>query len=125
MEGEILLNGRALPAMRTWKRTVGYVLQQDRLLTSATVGEVLRFSSRMRNPQATRREEHEERVSKVLAALGLQEKEQSRVGLPGQGGLSGGELRRVSIGQELVADVKMLFLDEPTSGLGKTARIAG
>ena len=105
--------------MRIWKRTVGYVLQHDRLLTSSTVGEVLRFSSRLRNPQETSMEEHEHRVQKVLAALGLEDKENFRIGIPGQGGLSGGELRRASIGQELVADVRMLFLDEPTSGLGK------
>jgi len=53
----------------------------------------------------------------VLEQLGLEHVAHTRVGSTEHRGISGGEMRRVSIGIELVAAPDVLVLDEPTSGL--------
>ncbi|KAJ1941117.1 (ABC) transporter, partial [Linderina pennispora] len=59
----------------------------------------------------------EERVREVLEELGLWTVRDSRIGKSGARGISGGEMRRVSIACELVTSPSIIFLDEPTSGL--------
>lgn len=93
-------------------------MQQDQLLSTATIREILYFSSCLRNPYTKNQSEHSARVENALQKLGLNHRANTQVGTYGKGGISGGEMRRVSIGQELVANVRVMFLDEPTSGLG-------
>lgn len=59
--------------------------------------------------------------------LGLAHIRDVRIGDGEKRGISGGEMRRVSIGLELVARPDILILDEPTSGLDSVsaARVAG
>lgn len=52
-----------------------------------------------------------------MEQLGLEHVAHTRVGSTEHRGISGGEMRRVSIGVELVAAPDVLVLDEPTSGL--------
>ena len=58
-----------------------------------------------------------QRANTVLQQLGLEHVANTRVGSTEHRGISGGEMRRVSIGIELVAAPDLLVLDEPTSGL--------
>lgn len=59
----------------------------------------------------------EERAQEVIRQLNLEHVANTRVGSSEHRGISGGEMRRVSIGVELVAAPDVLVLDEPTSGL--------
>ena len=51
-----------------------------------------------------------------MEKLGIGNLRDTRIGDAGKRGISGGEMRRVSIGLELVALPDILILDEPTSG---------
>lgn len=116
--GCVRFNGKEVRSgSSAWRQTCGYVQQHDRLLASATVHETLMFSSQLRTPYNSQVGIHEEKVAAVLEELSLTHRSDSRIGNETKKILSGGEMRRVSIGQELVADCKVLLLDEPTSGL--------
>jgi len=56
------------------------------------------------------------RTDEILEVLGLTERQHTRVA-----SLSGGEIKRVSIGVGLISKPNVLFLDEPTTGLDSTA----
>jgi len=73
--------------------------------------------------------EKRERVDVLLEKLGISSIKHSRIGDANGSkarGISGGEMRRVTIGLELIASPDVLLLDEPTSGLDSVsaARIA-
>ncbi|KAJ1560947.1 hypothetical protein HK405_005440 [Cladochytrium tenue] len=100
------------------RELVGYVDQEDLLLSTMTVRETLLFSAELRLPESTTAAQRASRVDAVLADLGLTHVAGSRIGgFGGKRGISGGERRRVSIGVELVTNPPVLLLDEPTSGL--------
>jgi ABC-type glutathione transport system ATPase component len=63
-----------------------------------------------------KKEERVPRVESVIERLGLESARNTKCGGTFYRGLSGGQLRRVSIGIELVAQPDILALDEPTSG---------
>jgi ABC-type Na+ transport system ATPase subunit NatA len=98
---------------------IGFVPQQDVLPTILTVSEALLFAARLRLPEYVTDAEKRQRVEDVLEQLGLTHVRDARIGgRTSHGrGISGGEMRRVSIGLELVSSPDVLILDEPTSGL--------
>ncbi|KAF9036796.1 hypothetical protein BJ165DRAFT_1506079 [Panaeolus papilionaceus] len=108
---------------------IGFVAQQDVLPATLTVYETLLFAARLRLPESITDQEKQQRVEVLLSKLGIASIRNSRIGdATGSKarGISGGEMRRVSIGMELIADPDVLLLDEPTSGLDSVsaARIA-
>ncbi|RDX52876.1 ABC transporter [Lentinus brumalis] len=96
---------------------VGFVPQQDVLPPMLTVHEALLFAARLRLPEAVPDSEKGARVDDVMDRLGISHLRDVRIGDGEKRGISGGEMRRVSIGLELVARPDVLILDEPTSGL--------
>jgi ABC-type multidrug transport system ATPase subunit len=106
------------PSRETRTPRIGFVPQQDVLPAMLTVAEALLFAARLRLPEYVTDAEKRQRVEDVLEQLGLTHVRDSRIGglVSHARGISGGEMRRVSIGLELVASPDVLILDEPTSG---------
>eukprot|EP00981_Chlorochromonas_danica_P006926 scaffold1504_cov172-Ochromonas_danica.AAC.14 len=100
---------------------VGYVPQEDIFDRQLTVRELLTFNALFRGRTIRSEEEARIEVDHVLSQLGIAHVAESIIG----GGenqaanISGGQLKRVNIGCELVALSRpgVLLLDEPTAGL--------
>jgi ABC-type uncharacterized transport system YnjBCD ATPase subunit len=102
---------------------IGFVPQQDVLPPTLTVHEALLFAARLRLPESIPDKDKRELVDELMSKLGISSLRDVRIGYSGDlaggkaRGISGGEMRRVSIGLELIARPDVLILDEPTSGL--------
>jgi ABC transport system ATP-binding/permease protein len=112
-DGTILINGDDLyKNLEAHKSQFGYVPQEDIIHKELTVYEALDYSARLRLPADTTAEDRRKRIEEVLTTLDLTE----RKNLPIRK-LSGGQLKRVSIGVELLTKPGLFCLDEATSGL--------
>ncbi|XP_010251517.1 PREDICTED: ABC transporter G family member 14-like [Nelumbo nucifera] len=118
LSGKITYNGQ--PFSGAIKRRTGFVAQDDVLYPHLTVTETLVFTALLRLPDTLTRAEKVQHVEHVIAELGLGRCRNSMIGGPLFRGISGGEKKRVSIGQEMLISPSLLLLDEPTSGLDST-----
>ncbi|KDP27020.1 hypothetical protein JCGZ_20955 [Jatropha curcas] len=118
LEGTITYNGK--PFSNVMKRNSGFVTQHDILYPHLTVTETLVFTAFLRLPNSLTKEEKIMHAEAVITQLGLVKCKNTIIGGPFLRGVSGGERKRVSIGQELLVNPSLLFLDEPTSGLDST-----
>lgn len=112
--GSIMLDGQGDVKIG---KEVTFVEQEDALIGTLTCRETLSYSARLSLPHGTSRAEIRERVDSTLVGLGLAHIGDNRIGTPIQRGISGGQKRRITIGNGLIGRPKILFLDEPTSGL--------
>ncbi len=111
----MLLNGKQ--AAEALKLHAAFVHQSDLFFKVLTVREHLLFHARLRLGDSVSVEEREERVTAILHEVGLQDVAQTRIGEVGDGGISGGERRRLSLATEIISNPSLVLLDEPTSGL--------
>lgn len=120
LNGTVSFNGK--PYSNAMKRNTGFVTQDDILYPHLTVTETLVYTARLRLPRSLSKEEKAEHAEAVIEQLGLSRCRHSIIGGPPTmlRGVSGGERKRVSIGQEMLINPSLLFLDEPTSGLDST-----
>lgn len=111
--GVVLVNGNDLYRnYNAYRSQIGYVPQKDIVHVDLTVVEALDFAAQLRMPADTTGKERQDRLQQVLGELGLSH----RANVPIKA-LSGGQLKRVSIGVELITRPSLFFLDEATSGL--------
>lgn len=115
ISGEILVNGKKV-ADSEYRRVVGFVDQEDTLMSTLTVYETILYSALLRLPRDMSYDDKKIRVLETMQELGIYGIRDSRIGESGERSISGGEKRRVSIACELVTSPSILFLDEPTSG---------
>mmetsp|Transcript_25487 Transcript_25487/g.37608 ORF Transcript_25487/g.37608 Transcript_25487/m.37608 type:complete len:1395 (+) Transcript_25487:47-4231(+) len=114
--GQILFNGEILPHKKV-RHTIGLVEQFDKHMPSLTVRETLMFHAQLHMSSSLSLETKQERISSVVDRLGLDSCLDTYVGGGKVKGISGGEMKRVSIGCELLLDPSVCLLDEPTTGL--------
>jgi ABC-type multidrug transport system ATPase subunit len=91
---------------------IGLVPQESVLHTQLTARRALQYSAELRFPADIKPVERDGRVDEVMGELGLTRHANTRADR-----LSGGQLKRVNVAQELLTKPSLLFLDEPTSGL--------
>lgn len=108
--GTVYLNGENLRNnFNIYRNQIGYVPQSDIIHRDLRVEEVLRYTAKLRLPPDA---DIDAIIEKTLVDIEMVERRDVFVK-----NLSGGQLKRVSIGVELLVDPKLFFLDEPTSGL--------
>lgn len=111
--GAVFVNGVHLyEKFDMFRNDMGYVPQRDIVHTELTVYKALDYAAQLRMPADTTSAERRQRITEVLDDLDLTERKDLPIYK-----LSGGQLKRVSIGVELLTKPRLFFLDEPTSGL--------
>jgi len=117
--GDVILDGASFHALlANDKSIVGIVPQDDVVHPELSVEESLFYSGKLRFPPDVKRESIDEEVTRVLDELDIKHIRESRIGDAVRRGISGGQRKRVNLGQEMLTrTTRVLFLDEPTSGL--------
>ena len=115
--GTIVINDKILSQIPRrqiprFRRNVGCVFQDFRLLKDRNVYENVAFAQRVISAP---NRSIKEKVPKMLSLVGLAAKYKSK---PNQ--LSGGEQQRVAIARALINEPKILLADEPTGNLDPT-----
>ena len=104
------------------KSLVEFVPQDDLVNPELTVEESLTCSGRLRMGNRVSKQVLENEVNRVLTELDIHHIRKSRIGDALRRGISGGQRKRVNLGQELMTrSTRILFLDEPMSGLDPRA----
>ena len=113
-DGEVIVGGKNLAALsptevQAYRRTVGFVFQDFKLIARKTVFENVSFALRVLGQPV---EQQRRRTYQVLKWVGLQHRLNA---FPAE--LSGGEQQRVAVARALVNEPHLVLADEPTGNL--------
>ena len=113
-EGELVVGGRNLAALtarqvQSYRRSLGFVFQDFKLLQTKTVLENIAFVPRVLGMALA---QQQRRTFQVLKWVGLQHRMNA---YPQE--LSGGEQQRIAIARALVNEPVVILADEPTGNL--------
>jgi cell division transport system ATP-binding protein len=113
-DGQLLVGARNLAALsprqvQAYRRSLGFVFQDFKLLPNKTVLENVAFVPRVLGTPPT---QQQRRTFQVLKWVGLQHR---MTAYPQE--LSGGEQQRVAIARAIVNDPIIILADEPTGNL--------
>jgi cell division transport system ATP-binding protein len=113
-EGQLVVGGRNLASLtprqvQAYRRSLGFVFQDFKLLPRKTVLENVAFVPRVLGMPLA---QQQRRTFQVLKWVGLQHRMNA---LPLE--LSGGEQQRIAIARALVNDPAIILADEPTGNL--------
>ena len=113
-DGELKVDGRDLAALsssqvQSYRRTVGFVFQDFRLIPRMTVFQNVAFVMRVLGIQSV---VQQRKTFQVLKWVGLQHRMNAS---PEE--LSGGEQQRIAIARALVNEPQLVLADEPTGNL--------
>jgi thiamine transport system ATP-binding protein len=109
--GAVLLDGRDVTSVPTYRRGIGMVFQDEQLFPHRDVRGNIAFGLQMqRQPVGV----IDRRVAELLELVGLGGFEQRDVA-----SLSGGEAKRVALARSLAPAPRAVLLDEPLTGLDR------
>ena len=115
--GQVVVGGRNLHTeFDAIKHDLAVVPQRDALHSALTVRQSLWFAAALRLPSDTSSSEIDHAVDSLIGEVGLVERQAVRVR-----DLSGGQLKRISLANEIAHKPSLVFLDEVTSGLDELA----
>ncbi|EEY66631.1 ATP-binding Cassette (ABC) Superfamily [Phytophthora infestans T30-4] len=109
--GRILLNGYEANDLAI-RRCTGYCEQMDVRSKAGTIREALTFSSFLRQDASISDDKKYDSVNEYIGLLGLEDIADQIIR-----GSSVEQMKCLTIGVELAAQLSIIFLDEPTSGL--------
>lgn len=113
-QGKVLVDGVDLAGLKNrdipaYRRSIGMVFQDFKLIPAMNVYENVAFAMRVTSAKSSH---IQQRVPQVLDMVGLTGRDKA---FPNE--LSGGEQQRISIARALVNEPRILIADEPTGNL--------
>ena len=112
-QGRVMVNNRDLYSeFAALKQDIAVVPQKEVLHDTLTVAQALGYTAELRLPPDTTKDEKVAAVDEILETVGLTHRRNTPIR-----SLSGGQLKRAGLANELLGRPTLVLLDEVTSGL--------
>ncbi|GAB0092532.1 hypothetical protein DMENIID0001_075320 [Sergentomyia squamirostris] len=116
-ESSLLINGTSVSDSFLRKKS-SFLAQELTLLGKLTTIETLEYAADLKLPSDTSKDDKRKIIADIIKYMGLEKCINTTVEK-----LSGGERKRLSIGEELVTKPPIMIFDEPTSGLDSVSTV--